>query len=522
MMLEILPWAVFNFKEMPRKTAITIALLGSTFINQVAFAQENNTADNSAYIFEPRVSISGTYSNNIDLSSKNPSSDFLTEVSPGFRWSSNRGRIRGNVDYSLNQLLYTRRSDKNELQNALTANGTAELVDNWAFIDVNGSISQQYISAFGAPSIGSTNINENKTEVSSFKYSPYVKGIFGDFASYEARYTSSIAKSKSSLASDIFSNEGIFRLTSRELFSRLRWSVDLTKSVVDYDPGRKTTADVFRGSLQYPFGDQVVLTAIGGRESDNYITVDQDSRYFAGGGIMWSPSTATKLTANTENHSYGRTYNVTFEHRTPRTGWYLSDSKNVSKTAADQGTASLGSIYDLLFSQFSSIEPDPVKRARMVNSFLSNNGIDPATQIVGGYSTAGLTMQRSQSVTFALLGVRDTITFTAIRTQSQRLSDGSGILGDFSNSQTINQNGVTLGYSHKVSPISVFNASLTQQLSSGDSSLFSTKLRSLNLNYSTRLGRNVTSNLGIRRTISSGDTTSYEEFAVTGGLNIRF
>jgi uncharacterized protein (PEP-CTERM system associated) len=274
--------------------------------------------------------------------------------------------------------------------------------------------------------------------------------------------------------------------------------------------------------VQYPVVDQLVLTAIAGRESDNYITVNQDSRSFAGGGLMWSPGITTKLTANTENHSYGRTYNVTLEHRTPRTAWYFSDNKNISKTPADQGTASLGSIYDLLFSQFSSIEPDPVKRARMVNAFLSNNGIDPATQIVGGYSTAGLNMLRSQSFTFALLGIRDTITFTAIRTQSQRLTDGTGILGDFSNSQSINQNGVTLGYSHKVSPISVLSASLTQQLSSGDSGLFSTKLRSLNLNYSTRLGPNVTSTLGMRRTISSGDTTSYDESAITGGLNIRF
>lgn len=507
---------------MPRKIITAITILSSTLTSYSVFAQDVSAEGGAAYVFEPRVSVSGTYSTNVDLSSRNPTSDFLTEVSPGFRWSSDRGRIRGSIDYSLHQLLYAKRSDKNELQNALSANGTAELVDNWAFIDVNGSISQQSISAFGTPSIGNANINENKTEVSSFKYSPYVRGAFNDFANYEARYTANVTKNKSSIASDILANEGLFRLTSRELFNKLRWNVDLSKSVVDYDPGRKTTADVIRGSVQYPFGNQLVLTAIVGRESDNYITVEQSARNFAGGGLMWSPSLTTKFSANTENHSYGRTYNVNFEHRTPRTGWYFSDSKNISKTPVGQGTASLGSVYDLLFFQFAAIEPDPVRRARMVSSFLSNNGIDPGAQIVGGYSTAGLNMQRNQSVSFALLGIRDTITFTAMRTQSQQLSDGTGVFGNFSNSQSINQNGFTVAYSHKIGPISVLAASLTQQSSSGDSSFFSTKLRTLNLNYSTRLSRNVISNLGVRRTISSGDATSYEESAVTGGLNIVF
>ena len=511
-----------EFLKMLRKIITSITLIGASCTSQWVFAQDNNSSDGRLYVFEPRVSINGTYSNNIDLSQRDQKSDLLTEISPGFRWSKNQGRIKGNVDYSLNQLLYAKNSNKNELQNALNANGVAELIDNWAFIDVNGSISQQYISAFGTPSFGNTNINDNKTEVSSFKFSPYVRGEFSDFASYEGRYTSSFIKNKSSAASDISSNEGLFRLSSRELFNKLRWGIDVTKSIVDYDPGRRTTADVVRGNLQYPLGSQIVLTAIAGRESDNYITVNKDSRNFSGGGVMWTPAVTTKLSASTENHAYGRTHNLTFEHRTPRTGWYFSDNKNISKTPVDQGSTNLGSIYDLLFSQFISIEPDPVKRARLVNSFLSSNGIDPTTQILGGYSTAGLNMLRSQTLTFALLGVRDTITFSAVRTESQRLNEGTDAFGDFSNSQRINQNGITVGYSHKVSPVAVLNASITQQTSSNDTGLFATKLRSFGLNYSTRLSNKITSNLGIRRTVSSGDTTSYEESAITGGLNIRF
>ncbi|MFZ4289628.1 TIGR03016 family PEP-CTERM system-associated outer membrane protein [Variovorax sp. HJSM1_2] len=507
---------------MLRKIITAVTLIGAGSTSQLVFAQNNASSGGASYIFEPSVSINGTYSNNIDLSQRDPKSDLVTDISPGFRWSSNHGRVKGDVDYSLHQLLYAKNSGKNELQNALNAKGVAELIDNWAFIDVNGSISQQYISAFGTPSLGNSNINNNKTEVSSFEFSPYVRGEFSSFASYEGRYTESLIKNKSSLASDISSSEGLFRLASRELFNRLRWGIDVTRSVVDYDPGRKTTADVFRGNLQYPLGSQIILTAIAGRESDNYITIEQDSRNFSGGGVTWTPSITTKLSASTENHSYGRTHNLTFEHRTPRTGWYFSDNKNISKTPVNQGNTSLGSIYDLFFSQFSSIEPDPVRRSRLVNSFLSNNGIDPTTQILGGYSTSGLNMLRSQSLTFALLGVRDTITFSAVRTESQRLSEGSDIFGEFSNSQRTNQSGITLGYAHKLSPVSVLNASLSQQTSSGDNSFLSTKLRSFGLNYSTRLSNNVTSNLGIRRTVSSGDATSYEESAITGGLNIRF
>ena len=99
----------------------------------------------------PRVSVVETFTNNALLDNANKRSDLITQVGPGIRISSNGGRIRGSIDYSLTELLYANNTSGRQSQNNLNASGTAEVVDNWAFVDFSGNIGQQSISAFGAP-----------------------------------------------------------------------------------------------------------------------------------------------------------------------------------------------------------------------------------------------------------------------------------------------------------------------------------------------------------------------------------
>jgi uncharacterized protein (PEP-CTERM system associated) len=136
----------------------------------------------------PRVSVTETFTNNVRLSSANPKSEAITEVSPGIRISSDGGRIRGSIDYSLTEVFYANNSSGRRSLNNLSANGTVEAIDNWAFLDFSGNVGQQSISAFGTPSSGALLTGGNSTETSVYRISPYLRGRFGSNAEYEARY----------------------------------------------------------------------------------------------------------------------------------------------------------------------------------------------------------------------------------------------------------------------------------------------------------------------------------------------
>ena len=49
----------------------------------------------------------------------------------------------------------------------------------------------------------------------------------------------------------------------------------------------------------------------------------------------------------------------------------ISSSRDVSDPSAGQPGHRLGTAYDLFYSQFASVEPDPTKRDQLVRSFLA-------------------------------------------------------------------------------------------------------------------------------------------------------
>jgi uncharacterized protein (PEP-CTERM system associated) len=67
--------------------------------------------------------------------------------------------------------------------------GTLEAVEDWLFVDASATISQQYISAFGAVSPSNANIDRNRTETFYYSLSPYIRGRLLSSAEYLLRYS---------------------------------------------------------------------------------------------------------------------------------------------------------------------------------------------------------------------------------------------------------------------------------------------------------------------------------------------
>ena len=509
-----------------RFNSLAVFMLAACSSVGYAIAQESDSASAAgpkrAISIVPRITFAETLTDNVRLTTSDRRSELVTEISPGVQISGERGRVRGYFDYALNGKFYAQNTAGASVQNALTAFGTFEAVDQWAFVDLNAGISQQAISVLGSPAVSSASINANQTETATFRLSPYLRGRFANMVDYETRYTLSTNRSQSAIASDITTRDGLIRLTGRGSGARLGWSLEAGQQNTSYSVGRTTESDRLSGALSYAVMPQLNLSASLGQESNNFTTVDKQSNPTAGFGVTWTPSENTSFAASRDSHSYGNSHSVSFLHRTPRTSWRFSDSTSVAAPSAQNGLANLGSAFDIYFAQFASVEPDPVKRAVLVSNFLQANGINPGSAIISNFATSAASLQRRQDLSFSLFGIRDTITFIATRGESSRLDTVTTAVDDLSNSAVIRQVGLSVSYAHKLTPDSAFNVLASAQQSSDSLGLQDSNTRSVNLSLSTRVGAKTTAVISARRVVFESNANPYTESAITGTLNLQF
>lgn len=490
----------------------------------------------------PRLSVSETYTNNVFLSSGNRQADLVTEISPGIRVTSRGGRITGSLDYSLNELLYAQNSSGRRSQNALNATGTMEAIDKWGYIDFSGFVGQHAVSAFGAPANDGIALNGNNTETSVFMLSPHVKGRLGSVADYEARYSLTSSRSRSSLVSNVYSKDFSARLSG--VGGRLGWSLDTGHQVIDFSAGRSTTNQRISGQLTYALDTRWGVYVKGDHESNNFvsaadqqgnfialgatwnpneetkISLDKDNRGSTGLVAAWAPSRRTSVSVTRERRLYGDTHSVALAYRTPNTAWTFADSRSVVANPGQSSGIGSASLYDVLYGQFAAGESDPIKRGQY-DAFLKANGIKPGATATAGFLTSSVSLQRQQQLSFALLGVRNTVTVIVTRGQNSSLDTLSAAVDDFSTSPVVRQNGLSVNYSYRITANSLLSLAATRQVSTGSVGQ-NTSARSLNVNLTTQLSRDTSASVGARRVVFDSSTAPYTETAVLGNLSVQF
>lgn len=447
-------------------------------------------AANAEVTIVPRIGVSETLTDNVRLDDQNKRSDWVTQLSPGLRVDIKGAKLKTFFDYALTHVSYARGTGSGRTQNALNTFGTFEAIDNLAFVDFSGSISQQAVSAFQTQSLDNTSINANRAEVSTYRLSPYLRGRLGDSANYEARYTYAQTRSGSALSSDVTSTDGSVRLMGGSAFRRLGWSADASRETADYSAGRVTESDRFNLGLTYAITPQVIALVNGGHEANNFNSLDKQGYATSGFGLNWNPSERTKFSASRNKRSFGQAHNLSFEHRSARTTWRISDSKDVSVTPSQTG-------------------------------FLLNTETLQPT-VIGSFLTSAISLQRRQDVSVSLQGVRSTVTLTATRSESTRLDTLSFGQDDLNSSAVVNQRGFSVNYSHRLTPDYSLGVVLSQQDTSGVLSTQDNTLRGLNVSLSGKVGHRTSATLSARRIVSGGNALPYTENALTGNLNVQF
>ena len=470
--------------------------------------------------FEPTASITQTFSDNPHLRAVGPLADSITRLTLGLALRANTGQTRGFLDYSLSSLVYARGSGRNTVQNQLNALLAADWLDKRAHLDASGTIGRSAISAFSVQPDGSANVGNNTTEQRSVRLAPSWTGPLGG----DLRFTTGLVLQandvKDSAVGDYTSASAAVHLEPIRA-GRLSWFADLSHVTSHYKAGRTTDDDrLYAGLLARVDELDLRLNANLGVESTNLASVSRQQSDTWSLGAEWVPSPRTRVVIDYGQRFFGKSYGVTLEHRTPLTVWRFTDSRSLS--LGNGGSTLRGTAYDLFFAQFASTEPDPAKRADLVNGFLKLNGIDPQTSLNMDFLRSAGTVQDRQDLSVAWRGVRDTVMVMFTRLGTHRIDDGNPIFGDLALSNDIDQRGMSIDWSHRLAPQSSVSLVVSQQQGQGKQANQASWQRQYLMQY--LLSPTPKSNLvvGLRHGQYERPGLSYAENAVYATYGMRF
>ena len=521
----ITPIATPSGENVPGAT--TVPNLG---VQGASTSDEASTA--RAWTIVPRVGLTETLTDNINLTATNKQSGLISEVSPGIRIDARTSRLKMFLDYQLSGIFYSTGNNGNQTQSALNTFGTLEAIDNWLFLDFSGQISQQLINQFGQQSASNVYDTGNTTQTSTYALSPYIRGQLGGSADYLLRYNTSYTNSGSNDISDVTLSQWLGQIRGNTTFQNLNWAIDGSQQNTNYSqvgllPKRDYEDSRIRALLIYKLFPEFRLSGSGGWESTNYESRNNESRGTYGAGFDWTPTERTQASGFWEQRFFGTGHNILLSHRFPLSAIRYTDTRDVSLISDQSTTTGLGTVYDQYFQIFASLIPDPVNRDTYVRNFLNQAGIAPNAQAINNYLANRPQVQRNQQLSLVLYGSRNSVTFLAARSKSQPLTLApNGLDGIVSESGTVTQQGYTVSFSHRLTQLTGLNLLASRQKNkSGLANELDTTLTYYQAGISTRLGAKTVGALNAHHQDFSGSdltTIPYKENALIASVTMVF
>jgi uncharacterized protein (PEP-CTERM system associated) len=499
------------------------ALVFAALLSQAAVAQETAAPAaprNFGIVTGLAVEASGIHTRN--RSNGANGAEALLRLVPSLTLAHRGGRLQGSLIYS--GALSTRRGiddrEETEYLNSLTANYVLEAIEGTGFIDARATVSQQAISAVGAP-VGATTSSANRTETATASVSPYLRGRLASVAEYEVRLLGAGTKGGDSAAPNSRTEQAsVFLRAPRG--GMLGWGLSGARQRVKFSTSTAyTTTDRVTAelTLQPDIDWRFSLTA--GQERSDVIGAASQEYENYGAGVQWTPSPRTTVSLVGQERYFGRAHQFVVEHRFQRSSLRYSDSRDVTggTDALAQGQAV--TLYALLFTQFAAQIPDPIQRDQFVLSLIQALGRSRDEVVSGGlFSNAGMAAQRRRELFWTWTGPRLTVAGSAFTLDSERVDLG-GVNPPGPN-DNIAQSGYAGTVGWRLTPITSISASGSRAMSKDPVAIARSDLKSVSLALTSRVGARATGGVSMRYSVFNGDADSYRETAITASLSLQF
>jgi uncharacterized protein (PEP-CTERM system associated) len=490
----------------------------------LALAQE--APPGRGFVLTPTLSAETSYLETRGRITGENGREAVLRVAPGLRLASRGGSVQGTLDYTGNLIYRRGRADSQggDLENTLNAAFLAEAVSNFAFVDARASVSQQSISAFGQQSVpGSLQSNANRTEVATANLSPYLRGSAGGLADYEVRLTAGATKSRDAPTANARTSGGSVLLQSARGGALLGWALNASQQRSEFTASSNGAVDDSRlnATVSVAPAPELRLSASGGRESvDQGAQAERRTSNTAGLGLKWLPSPRTNLDIDLTDRFFGRAGRASFSHRSPRTVWTYSLSRDTSTGANGVALGEPLTLFQLFYNQAASAYPDPVQRQQVVLDQLNAAGLDPNQLVATGVLTSSYSLLRRQDASVAWLGLRTTLTVQAFTSAQSQFVSVAG--ADPAPGEAARQHGYSSSLSYRLTPQTSVAMGGSRTMTFPTSLLPGTDLKSANLSLTSQVGRQANAQLGARYTVFNSVTDPYRETSLSASLNLRF
>lgn len=519
-MIRTRPFLAYTPARATRCIAIGIGAL-SMALSSASIHAEN-------WVVTPNLTIRGTYSDNIGLAPKGRErSDFVAELVPGVRITTNHPRLKLNADYQHQEFYYLDDSSRGRSVDLLRADATWEAIEQLFFVDAQANVSEQAISLFGAQAPSGANVTDNRTELRSFRVSPYIRGAIGNRTNYELRYVLTDTSSDAAAISRARTEEQRASINTAVTSTvGLGFSYDHSNSMLrgnSREPERDRTIERYLVTLSYAPEEHFRVFGSLGQEKSNFFG-DGKFRRTEGYGFSWSPTPRTSLNAQRDRRFFGVGHSFEIAHRMPSSAISVAWVRDVSSLADLVLEPVGGNLRTVLSDALTRRFPEPAQRNLAVQSLLNVLGLTGNELLLLPTLSDRIFTSRSLTATYAVSGGVNTLTLIVARSDRRAISTGESVLDDFAGDRDVRTQTFGINWSHTLSSVTTLTAAVTQLRSTGlGEAAESSRTTSATVGSYHRLSPRTSASLDLRHVLFRGSVRDdYRENAIVASLFYAF
>jgi uncharacterized protein (PEP-CTERM system associated) len=481
----------------------------------------------------PAVDLRETYTDNVRLeSSESARSQFITDLAPSLSIASDGPRLKLHAAFATHLYAYSddRIEGTNRSQRQLAADAKAKLIEDLLFFDGSASIGQQSISAFGPQVNNNGYSSTNRTEVSTWRVSPYLAHRFGSAATAELRYVRDSVKSGDRGLGDSTGDTVSLSIASGPAFRTVGWGLQYSRQDLDDSFARKSRAETASASLRFRISEALSLNANGGYDKYDYEALGGKTAGKSYSlGFTWSPSLRTSIQASAGKRYFGSSYSLIASHRSRSTVWSVNYNDAVTTTRSQFLLPATVDTAALLDNLFRANYPDPLARQQAVDAYLRATGLPSSLANNINYFSNRFILQKQLQAAAAFNTAKTTTIFSLNGMKRNALStqqSDSALLG--SSLSTLNDNTRQFGGSavlnYRINTRTGINLLLSKTRTKSLSTGIKDNQKLLSLTMTRQLQRKLKGAVELRRNQGSAEIQggrTYRENAISASLSLQ-
>jgi uncharacterized protein (PEP-CTERM system associated) len=470
-----------------------------------------------------------TRTSNADLGGTTSAPDTILAIRPRIRLLGEGARLRIVGSAALNAVGYAQNTQPSRLNPEIELEANLQAIERFLFVDASLLARQESANPFGPrPEAGAT--NENAVTTTAIRIAPRIEGTAPGLIKYrlesENGWTNEF-NAPASVAPDAVGYFGRHTLAVGREPAPLGWQLEIQESLTRYRNSslEPLKVDLARATIGYRVLSDLILGLRGGWEHTNFETDGGEN----GGGIYgidlrWQPSPRTQLTAWEEHRFFGSSWRVDFAYRTPRLAWTVASTRQLDTSPQSlldlPATQNVPALLDAIFS---ARFPDPIERARIVNDLIAQRGLPTSTLQPISLQAQRLSVLQQTTTSVAIIGVRNTLTFSAYRSKSEDAVNSGPLAAATALTNNV-QYGAGVAFAHRLTPaVDVIGAADWSHIESLEAGGERSIQRTLRLRVNSALSLKTVVYLGARlRNFDSNTLVAGDEVAGFVGIDHRF